>query len=118
MSLFTLSQVAIFGAEQEWKPQNKRAYKRFVKRFALPRPTSYVEQIMLSQPLALAYEYLADAPPEERAALAAMPDQIEAWYQMKARARIKAAASLGGTRRPRRRKFKLKSRARLKFRPR
>ena len=62
--LFTLSQVAIFGAEQEWKPQNQRAYKRFVKRFALPRPTSYTEQIMLSKPLALAYDYLAARRPK------------------------------------------------------
>ena len=62
MSLFTISQVAIFGAEQEWKSQNKNAYKRFVKRFAPPRPASAAEQIKLSKALALAYEYLAGRP--------------------------------------------------------
>ena len=98
MSLFTVSQVATFGAEQEWKPQNKNAYKLFVKRFALPRPLSAEEKFKLSKASASAYEYLAEAAQEERGRLAAMPDQIEAWQQMKIRAGMKAADSQGSTR--------------------
>ena len=102
MSLFTISQVASFGAEREWKPQNKQAYKRFIKRFvkqfALPRPASAAEQIKLSKALAFAYEYLADATPQERETLAAMSDQIEAWKQIKTRAETLAAEKRGGTR--------------------
>jgi hypothetical protein len=98
MSLFTVSQVVTFGAEQGWKPQNKNAYKRFVKRFALPRPVSPEEKFKLSKAMAFAYEYLAKATQEERERLAAMPDQIEAWQQMKGRAEILADESRGSTR--------------------
>ena len=82
-----------FGAEQERKPQNKNAYKRFVKRFSLPRSVSAEEKSKLSKALAFAYEYLADAPPEEREGLAAMSDQIEAWQWMKVRAETLALES-------------------------
>lgn len=64
MLLFTISQVATFGTEQEWKPQNRQAYKRFAKRFALPRLVSAAEQIKLSKAFASAYEYLANATQE------------------------------------------------------
>jgi hypothetical protein len=91
MPLFTVSQVATFGAEQEWKPQNRNVYKRFIKRFSLPRPLSAEEKFNLSKALAFAYEYLAEATQEERERLAAMPDQIDAWQQMKGRAGVHVA---------------------------
>ena len=96
MSLFTVSQVVTFGAEQGWKPQNKNAYKRFVKRFSLPRPVSAEEKFKLSKALASAYGYVADATQEERERLAAMSDQIEAWQQMKAKTRAKADEERAG----------------------